>query len=92
MNTVCSAPTGAFADDLARDTLPQFSFVTPDLVNDMHDGTVSQGDNWMHTYIPLIVASAAYQRGEVAIYVLWDEGRPVSRSPWRSSRRTRRRR
>jgi hypothetical protein len=70
---VCSTPTGAFADDLADDTLAQYSFVTPDIDNDMHDGSVTEGDNWLHTYLPLILASPAYLRGGTAVYVLWDE-------------------
>src|SRR4051812_44882146 len=28
-------------------SLPQVSFVIPDLQNDMHDGTVQQGDTWL---------------------------------------------
>jgi hypothetical protein len=69
----CGAPTNAFTQDLANDTLAAFTFVTPNLLNDMHDGTIAEGDNWFYTYLPLIVASPAYLRGEVAIYVLWDE-------------------
>jgi phosphatidylinositol-3-phosphatase len=69
----CSAPNNALTQDLANDTLAAYSFVTPNLTNDMHDGTVSQGDNWLHTYLPLVLASPAYLRGEVAVYVLWDE-------------------
>jgi acid phosphatase len=74
VNGMCSAPgSNAFTNALANDTLPAFAFVTPNLINDMHDGSVSQGDNWLHTYLPLIVSSPAYLRGEVALYILWDE-------------------
>ena len=71
--TACGTPSNALTTDLASDTLPAFAFVTPNLQNDMHDGTVTQGDNWMYTYLPLILQSKAYLRGEVAIYVIWDE-------------------
>ena len=30
--------------------LPTISFVTPNLDNDMHDGTVTQGDNWLREH------------------------------------------
>jgi hypothetical protein len=70
---VCSTPANAFVDDLANDTLAQYSFVTPDIDNDMHDGSVTEGDNWLHTYLPLILASPAYLRGGTVVYVLWDE-------------------
>jgi acid phosphatase len=73
-NTPCTpAPSNAFTDDLANDTLPQFVFVTPSLLNDMHDGTITQADNWLLTYMPLIFASKAYLRGDVAVQLLWDE-------------------
>jgi hypothetical protein len=72
-NGTCTAPSNQLTTDLANDTLPSLSFVTPDIINDMHDGTVSQGDNWLKTYLPLITKSPAYLRGDVAVYVLWDE-------------------
>lgn len=73
-HTPCTpSPSNAFTDDLANDTLPQFAFVTPSLLNDMHDGTITQADNWLSTYMPLIVASKAYLRGDVAVQLLWDE-------------------
>jgi hypothetical protein len=71
--TSCGSPSNAFTDDLAADTLPAYSFVTPNLLNDMHDGTVTQGDNWFYTYLPLVLQSKAYLNGQVAIFVLWDE-------------------
>lgn len=71
--TACTAPSNAFTTDLANDTLPQFAWVTPNLNNDMHNGTVTQGDNWLYTYMPLILQSPAYLNGEVAVLILWDE-------------------
>ena len=69
----CTAPNNALTSDLANDTLPAYAFVTPNLVNDMHDGTVTQADNWLYTYLPLVFQSKAYLRGDVAVFVLWDE-------------------
>ena len=71
--TACSSPSNAFTDDIANDTLPALSFISPNLDNDMHNGTVTQGDNWLFTYMPLILASKEYLAGEVAVLVLWDE-------------------
>jgi acid phosphatase len=81
VNTVCSSPSNVLTQDLANDTLPAYSFITPNQTNDMHDGTVAQGDNWLHTYLPLIFQSPAYLRGEVAVYVMWDEGSPNNPQP-----------
>ncbi len=72
--TACTgSTTNAFTNDLANDTLPTFTWITPNLQNDMHDGTVTQGDNWLYTYLPLIFQSKPYLNGEVAVFVLWDE-------------------
>jgi hypothetical protein len=38
----------AFPSDYSQ--LPTVSFVTPNLDNDMHDGTVAQGDTWLHDH------------------------------------------
>jgi len=72
--TACSGTLdNAFVRDLQADTLAALTFITPTLDNDMHDGTVTQGDNWTYTYLPLIFASPAYTRGEVVVQLLWDE-------------------
>jgi chitodextrinase len=65
---------GAFADDLANDTLPTFSIVTPNACNDMHDCNPAAADNWLQAWLPLIAASPAYQSGSTAVFLLWDEG------------------
>jgi acid phosphatase len=72
-NATCTEPANRFVDDLRRDALAEYTLVVPDLVNDMHDGTIAQADNWLHTYLPLVFRSPAYQRGATAVYVLWDE-------------------
>ncbi len=73
-NTACTpAPNNVFTQDLANDTLAAFTFVTPNLLNDTHDGTITQADNWLYTYMPLVFQSQAYLRGDVAIMILWDE-------------------
>ncbi len=73
-NTPCTpAPSNAFVTALATDALAEFTFVTPTLDNDMHDGTITQADNWVATYLPLIVSSKAYLRGDVVVQLLWYE-------------------
>jgi len=67
---------GGLASDLAANTLPAFSFVTPNLIDDMHDGTVADGDAWLADNLPTILNSAEYQGGHVAVMITWDEGAP----------------
>ncbi len=72
-------PYGELARDLTSNTVPNFCFITPNLTNDMHNTTAGspssrlQGDNWLAKEIPLILKSAAYQRGGLVI-ITWDEG------------------
>jgi hypothetical protein len=40
-------PFSSFPSDYGL--LPTVSFVVPNLDNDMHDGSVAQGDAWLHT-------------------------------------------
>jgi hypothetical protein len=67
-------PYPQLASDLAGGTLPAFSFVTPNLIDDMHDGTIAQGDAWLQANLPTILSSSEYQSGTVALVVTWDEG------------------
>jgi hypothetical protein len=60
--------------DLAANALPAFSFVTPNLLHDMHDGTIAQGDAWLASNLPAIISSAAYRSGTTAVFITWDEG------------------
>jgi phosphatidylinositol-3-phosphatase len=62
------------ASDLSQGTLPAFSFVTPNLIDDMHDGSIAQGDSWLSANLPAILHSSAYVAGNVALFVTWDEG------------------
>jgi hypothetical protein len=65
--------SGALATAVANDTLPAFTFITPNLCDDMHDCSVSKGDAWLRRWIPQIVAGPGYQSGNTAIFVVWDE-------------------
>ena len=67
-------PFTQLAADLAGNTLPAFSFVTPNLIGDMHDGSVTDGDNWLALHLPVIFDSAAYRGGTTAVFMTWDEG------------------
>jgi phospholipase C len=59
--------------DLAAGTVPDYVFITPNLIHDMHDGSVADGDAWAANEVPKILASDAYKRGGV-LFLLWDEG------------------
>jgi len=67
-------PFTQLASDLSAGTLPAFSFVTPNLIDDMHNGTVADGDNWLSANLPTILNSSEYTSGSTAVFITWDEG------------------
>ena len=64
--------TGDFYSDLAAGSYA-YQWITPDLIYDMHDGTIADGDNFIGAVVPEIQKTAAYQAGGV-IFISFDEG------------------
>jgi hypothetical protein len=74
----------AMDDDLAHDTLPAYSWVTPNLCHDFHwqsgcgfaqSQTTAQGDAWLAAFLPRLTALPSYQAGRTLIVLTFDEGR-----------------
>ena len=55
-------------------TTPNFAFITPNLLNDMHDAPVSTGDQWLARVVPTILQSKAFTTTRSVLIVTWDEG------------------
>jgi phospholipase C len=68
-----TASSGNFRNDIAGGTLPPFSFVTPNLCNDMHDCSVATGDAWLANLVPTILAGPDYQNGRLLVVLTFDE-------------------
>ena len=72
-------PYSELQTDLINDTVARYNFITPHLCHDMHDtcaplnDPVLQGDTWLSTEVPKILASPAYLDNG-ALFILWDEG------------------
>ncbi len=80
--------SGHLAQDLAHPwTTPRFTFITPNLCDDGHDttcaGTNDAGgtagglvgaDDWLRTWMPLILNSPAYRSGHTLVMITFDEG------------------
>jgi len=81
-NTNCSShvvPFTQLATDLQNNTVPSYSFITPNLCDDMHSNSCSgsndpihQGDRWLSINLPTLLNSAAYKNGG-AVFLTWDE-------------------
>ncbi|MEN2736513.1 alkaline phosphatase family protein [Microbacterium sp. X-17] len=68
-------PYSRFAGDLASAaTLPAFSFISPNLCDDMHDCSVAAGDAWLRANVPPILASPAFTTQRSLLVVTFDEG------------------
>jgi phospholipase C len=61
------------ATDIVNNSLPQYSFVAPNLLNDAHDGSLAQADAWLKANIAPLIASPAFQASGLLI-ITFDEG------------------
>jgi len=58
---------------LAAGHLHRFSLVVPNVVDDMHNGCASCGNEFLKTWIARIHSAPQYQDGSTAVFVTWDE-------------------
>ena len=65
-------PFTKFASDLANQTLPNFSFILPNLLHDAHDGSLAAADSWLKTHIAPLINSATFQKDGILI-IVFDE-------------------
>lgn len=65
-------PFSKFATDLANHTLPEFSFIVPNLLHDAHDGSLATADSWLKTNIAPLLASTTFQKDGILI-ITFDE-------------------
>ncbi len=65
-------PFTQFAQDLANNALPDFSFILPDALHDAHDGSLAAADSWLQQNIQPLISSATFQKDGVLI-ITFDE-------------------
>jgi hypothetical protein len=66
-----SVPFSAFPAPSNYASLPTLSFVVPNILDDMHSGSVAQGDNWLQQHLSSYAEWAKANNG--LLIVLWDE-------------------
>jgi hypothetical protein len=89
-SAVCTAhhkAYSAFAADLASGDVASYTFITPNLCNDMHgatgcpnSNTIASGDTWLSTELPPILTYAAAHAG--VVFITWDEGDTTGKMPF----------
>jgi len=67
-------PFSQFTADLANNTLPNYSFIVPNLCNDAHDCPLATADAWLQTNIDPLITSTGFQQDGLLI-ILFDESR-----------------
>lgn len=79
IRTQCATQDQPLSDP--PDLSARFTFITPNLCNDMHScptasdvGTEARkGDSWLARWMPKILSSNQYQSGSMAVVLTWDE-------------------
>jgi phospholipase C len=66
-------PLDQLTADLQSNSVPDYVWITPNLCNDMHDCSISTGDDWLKTWVPRILASPAWKDNGV-LFITFDEG------------------
>lgn len=80
------APIGTyFPDSNHYSSLPTMSWVIPNSIDDMHDGSASSaipnGDTWFHTNMMPLVRWASNPANNAVVFIIWDEDDYSSSSP-----------
>src|SRR5438132_2486622 len=64
-------PATQLPGDIAAGALPAFTWLTPNLCNDMHDCSVAIGDAYLAGIVPLLLGTLG---PDGALFLVWDEG------------------
>lgn len=67
-------PDNQFVTDLnSTVTASNFMWLTPNVCNDMHDCTVSTGDNYLSRLVPQVLNSTIFRTQGAALFITFDE-------------------
>lgn len=70
-----SVPFTQLATDMQNNATPNYAYITPNLNDDAHNGTLEQADQWLSEQIPAILARPEFQPGgDGLMFIQWDEG------------------
>jgi phosphatidylinositol-3-phosphatase len=70
-----SVPYSQMATDFAQGNVANYAYITPDLNNDAHNGTVEAADQWLQANVPAILARPEFEPGgDGILFIIWDEG------------------
>lgn len=64
----------ALVSTLDSANAPDFVWITPNLMDDMHDGSVAQGDAWARANLAPVLASSWFKNYNSTVIITMDEG------------------
>jgi hypothetical protein len=73
---------GALVSDVRRGSLPTVGLITPNLVNDAHNGTLANADAWLRSWVPVLMSGPDWRAGRLVIVVVFDEGETTDVVPF----------
>ncbi|KAI0155344.1 phosphoesterase family-domain-containing protein [Xylariaceae sp. FL1272] len=62
-----------FESDLAKDTLPQWMFITPNMTNDGHDTDITTAGSWAGRFLPPLLDNTNFNSDRTLIVLTFDE-------------------
>lgn len=69
-----SVPFARLAKDISDGHTPNYAYVTPNLQNDAHNGTLAAADDWLSQHVPKILHLPEFQPGgDGILFIVWDE-------------------
>jgi phosphatidylinositol-3-phosphatase len=70
-----SVPYSQMAKDFAEGNTVNYAYITPDVDEDAHNGTLEAADQWLQDNLPAILARPEFSPGgDGILFLVWDEG------------------
>lgn len=73
-----SCPRNDVPLSIPLDLVKAFTFIAPNICDDMHSCSVATGDRWLQRIVPSILASSQYQSRSLALFITFDENNSQS--------------
>ncbi len=67
-------PLNQFYVDIASQSLPNFSFITPNACNSAHDCDLDQADLWLKSLLDTLIPALDVSQEPYLVILTWDEG------------------
>src|SRR2546426_2467946 len=70
-----SVPYTQLAADISDHSTPNYAYITPNVDEDSHDGTLAEADQWLSRNLPAILNLPEFKPGgDGLLFVVFDEG------------------